>query len=329
MLVLKNGGILEGLVTRTGDYFLLTRGDDSEVRLPATDVEFACQDLEDAYRRKRSLVKPGSLREHMQLAQWCLRHELTARAADQILVAWTIDPRHPLVAAVERRLERVQSAVAQAASAKAPAAPHGYVSPSEIDEALAVLKPDAVEQFTIEVQPVLLNRCGAATCHGHASPTAFQLDRPTGRGTMTRRFTQRNLYSTLRQVDRQFPENSPLLAAASAAHGGAAEAVLGDGDSHIARLLAQWVKKAADNAEGVASLPPQTIRRDDAALLQATDEAPEAGIPRPIGERTPNSEPPGHEDAVESQDGIEFRPRDEFDPQIFNLRYGADSPSAP
>ncbi|MEX2025954.1 MAG: hypothetical protein WEH44_01615, partial [Pirellulaceae bacterium] len=49
VLLLRNGNVIEGHVTRAGDYYLVTFGDSGEARLAAADVESLCVDLDDAY----------------------------------------------------------------------------------------------------------------------------------------------------------------------------------------------------------------------------------------------------------------------------------------
>ena len=48
VLVLRNGQVLAGAITRAGDYYVVSQGEGSELRLSATDVELWCGSLLEA-----------------------------------------------------------------------------------------------------------------------------------------------------------------------------------------------------------------------------------------------------------------------------------------
>src|SRR5688500_8834439 len=95
LLVLRNGQVLEGEVTQAGDYYVVTLGGTSEIRLKATEVEAVCGSLEEAYEFKASHLSGAGARPHLELAEWCLRHELHARCAAQLVAAMRLEPEHP------------------------------------------------------------------------------------------------------------------------------------------------------------------------------------------------------------------------------------------
>jgi hypothetical protein len=103
MLVLRNGQIIQGQVSRVGDmyYVALPHG---EIRVAAAEVEFSCENIDHAYRRKRAAIKPGDSDGHLRLSLWCQRHRLLSAAAGELASAMAEDPNNPLIAAVERRL---------------------------------------------------------------------------------------------------------------------------------------------------------------------------------------------------------------------------------
>ena len=55
-LLLRNGHVIQGNITRAGDFYVLTMGKTGEIRLPAADVESLCVDLEDAYRYQAAML---------------------------------------------------------------------------------------------------------------------------------------------------------------------------------------------------------------------------------------------------------------------------------
>src|SRR5688572_23670670 len=72
VLVLRNGHVVQGRITRLGDRYLVSLGESSEVRFPVGDVEFQCGSLDEAYFRKRDILDPTSIRQRLDLAEWCL-----------------------------------------------------------------------------------------------------------------------------------------------------------------------------------------------------------------------------------------------------------------
>ena len=75
-----------------------------------------------------------------------------------------------------------------------------------------------VETFTTTVQPMLLNSCATAGCHGTGATSPFVLSRPALGSAMPRRLTQRNLSNALQWIDREKPMESKLLSSAKDPH---------------------------------------------------------------------------------------------------------------
>lgn len=327
VLVLRNGEVLQGQITQAGDRFIVTWGDGGEVRVPAGDVEMSCRDLEEAYVRKHATAELGGLMRHLELADWCLRHALLAQAADEVLAATAIEPNHPRIRLLERRLQ--MAAGQSTPQLSSPVRPQPEVNLTEMERTLRELPDAAVEKYTVHLQPLLLNRCGANTCHGVASNSEYRLMRPSWGKTMTRRYTQRNLFATLQQVNTRGPEQSPLLTVPSAPHGSLDRPAFGDRDQPQVKMLEEWVRQVAKQDLGPA---PKTISTASSPLLQAgfsqvqsptQEPSPKSPLSPPPAEQTPASSP-GPRLRQLPYDG--FVPRDAFDPEIFNRRFfGADT----
>jgi len=320
VLVLRNGEVLHGQITQAGDRYLVTWNDGGEVRIPATDVEMCCGDLHEVYLRKRSAIELGGVGRRLDLADWCLRQSLLGPAADELLEATAIDPNHPRIRQLERRLQL--AADLPPALVKATPAPESGVNPSDIENRLRELPDAVVERFTIHLQPLLLNRCGANTCHGGTSESAFRLLRPSWGKTMSRRYTQRNLYATLQQVTPQTPEKSPLLKVPSGPHGPLPQPVFSQRDQLQLKLLTEWVKQLA--RQDVEPAPP-TIAPPTSQLLQAAF-TPSQTTPPPQHPESPpaaikDSAPGSSSPSAKRLPDDPYLPRDPFDPEVFNRRY--------
>ena len=358
VLLLRNGNVLEGKITQVGESYEAVV-DGGRVRVKASEVELCCPTLEEGYRRKRSLVQPGDVRGHLELAQWCQRHGLLAAAAGELAQARALEPRHPLISMVERRIrtslyqpERIEWPVERGVKGVDPPP-----SSEELDRLVRGMPPGSVETFTQTVQPVLANNCSMAGCHGPDTESRFRLLRtPSGRPA-SRRLTQRNLHSTLEWIDRDTPAASRLLTAPIRPHGSAQAAVFTDQQVEQYQQLVDWVNWVAQSEEPGASAThesKQALPRRDVppwptipavhtdSVESAGDDSPHGGLgayspgrPTPYGELAlgASSPPPDRPGTISSPtvkpsaSMPRFVPVDPFDPAIFNRRFFPESRS--
>jgi hypothetical protein len=467
VVVLRNGRVLTGEVLSLGDMTLVSLGDRGEVQLPNATVEMVCQNLEQAYQRKRAAIAYGDLASHLELALWCLKNGLPARAADQWLVVYSIQPNHPGLEPALRTLELAVAATpaglahasafepasrrqagtgladaadsasagpldpsrsrpAQASFLPGQSSSHSGVAPARFVEPIrhattdsgrqpgagetnaeqrdsaggmatgdeqsdsasrtvlsgteliasqtAAGGPDVVrsvdvrssqsahpsdqigrlptgvvEQFTREVQPYLLNRCGTNACHGADRGTDSQtgvrllLARPRIGEARSKRRTEQNLASVLQFVDRQAPEQSVLLSVPASAHGGSAEPAL---DSAAYRLLHRWVRSVPRQRVPSPTLPPESTNLE--TPFKTSQSPTERLRPLPQGrtagavsqptdaDRSPSSESASVEEQAVPEASLEddpmsgsgavFQPQDPFDPEIFNRQLIGENP---
>jgi hypothetical protein len=311
LLLLKNGNVLAGEITSAGDYYLVLIGKASELRVPAKDVEAQVGSLDEAYEIRRHGLFGRGAAPHLDLAEWCLRHELHARCAEQLAKATAVEADHPKIAELKRRLKLTtevrpepKPAGDTAAAIKASSA-----STEQIDKAVKALPKGSVERFAAVVQPLLMNRCGANSCHGSNSKSAMHFVRPPNGQSPPQRFTHRNLYAVLQQLDASQPESSPLLIEAQRKHGPALTAPLDKQTQRQFEELKAWVLLTMA-ARGPA--PPATIAvQSPATLSQAPPQDADAAAHEP-----PPSAGPSKPAATEK-----FTPRDPFDAEIFNRRF--------
>jgi hypothetical protein len=319
VVLLRNGQAIEGRITRAGDlyYVVLPEG---EIRLKATEVELCCRNLEEGYLRKRAAIAADTAEEHLRLAQWCQRHGLLRAAAAELADARRIDPQHPMIDILQHRLEMAKEPPPK------PAAPATVTGPSfeTLDQMVRGLPPGTVEEFTQTIQPILINHCATAGCHGPQCESKLHLLRiPDGRPA-TRRQTQRNLYEVLQLIDREKPETSPLLAAAAKPHGATRAAIFNDRQGGQYQRLVKWVSEVAGRAQtqtaaSSASASPHDAVQPAAALLPLPNGPKAKPLPAP---QPDSGDPPQKRPAAQRGAAIEpFAPSDPFDPEVFNRRY--------
>lgn len=290
--LLRNGSLLEGEVSRVGDQ-VIVRSEGATLRLPIAAVAFTGESASEAFqwRRSQSGDSISTIEDHLHLADWALTNRLTAEAALEILEARQIDPSDLRIGPLERRL----SDVLRPAADPAPPRTESATATSDAGEApLPRLPAEGVAHFTRRIQPLLLNGCGAGGCHGGVRPDdPFALDRASLHGRANAVSTQANLRTIVAAIDLGSPSRSPLLAAAHGPHAGVAP-FAGPRRDELVERLTRWVYEVA--AENAVTIPPPE------PLMAASGGVGEPAAP------------------VVTEPGP-YRPRDEFDPEIFNRRY--------
>ncbi len=290
LLLLRNGAVIEGRISQADGFYVVDLPN-GQIRVKQSDVEMVCDNLEDGYRRKRAQIQVGNVHHHLKLAQWCIRQKLFGHAAVELTDAKIADPEHPMIGLLERRLKMAMAP---------PPAPetenHFTAGPSntELDRMIRGLPYRAVEAFTQSVQPVLMNHCIGAGCHGPTSAVPMRLFRVSRDKSPSRRTTQRNLYSVLQFIDRKNPESSRFIRACGNPHGTVKQAVFTEHQAEQFQRLLIWAYMLAGES---AAQTPQA--------------PPSVSTPRKLP-------------ADEAQKAAPLQPADPFDPEVFNRRFAPE-----
>ncbi len=319
VLVLRNGHVLHGDVTRAGDYYIVSQGDSSELKLKHDEVELFCGSIDEAYEFKMRHLSGTSARSNLELARWCLRQSMYDKCAEQIAAAFRLEPDNRDAKELETRLKLIVESPPEPTPAKA--AP--TVAADELERTLRDLPRGSVEKFGTNVQPILLNRCGLNKCHGPNTDSQFRLLRPAPGQIVSRRYTQRNLYATLRYLDASNPEASPLVTLPQQRHGNSLSAVF---DKHSVNQLAEliaWAKMTTGSSAHVASSHPATIAPSEATLSQPAAASASAPATPLVESAVRVMRPPLDASPTSGGDTANRQPppRDRFDPELFNRRY--------
>lgn len=306
MLVLRNGETLEGKISRQDDRFVVTLTD-GEIRLLARDVDFLCHSLQEAYDVQSRRIVGRRIEDRLQLANWCLRHNLTGPAAQELAAAMAIDPNDRRVAVLDRRLqEMVNPSPIESPSAEEPpmAAPEPAADAnprSATSETAAVPKLPAnaddlermarnlprgtLESYSTTILPLLLNHCATAGCHSVGTQSKFVLLRPTPGSGTARRLTLRDLHNTLDWVDYDTPANSKLLSTAKAEHATCAVPAIEKEESREYQQLVSWVLLATQGttSTGPGAIPASVTPRSAPKVFNPSTRDPadaSAGAPK-------------------------------------------------
>jgi hypothetical protein len=270
------------------------------------------------------------VQENLELAEWCLRQRLYEQAALALAGAVDADPQHPRIALLERRLKFALEQPAEAPTKTAPASDAPSIR--DLERTADALPPGCVEAFTTSIQPMLMNHCSTAGCHGSQSETPLQLMRVSAGRAPSRRATQRNLYSVLSLVDRERPGESPLLTIPTHPHGSVKSPIFSSRETNQYRQLVAWAYQVAGQSlpEGVgviSELPGPTARRvarrqqSHKGPRVATDSSPDGPDAKPAAARKPAGQPASRSKASETAEVDTTDEVDPFDPAVFNQRY--------
>ncbi len=238
VVLLTNGEVLRGKVSRAGDQFFvwIPAG---EIRLPAKRVQRVCDTIDDAYVYL-SQSATGSVDDRLELVAWCLRYNLLGYAANELREVMVQEPENPRIAIFARRLELARKRPAvDLTDGVTGVRKDNPPKDSASEPAPFHLPPGAFAEFTSRLQPLLINKCASAGCHGSPTESTFRLSRMFGGRSPTRRQTGQNLIEVLRWIDKEQPAKSPLLQQPlNLSHGGSDEPVFTDADrSQYLRLL--------------------------------------------------------------------------------------------
>jgi hypothetical protein len=223
-LVLANGSVMEGTVARDGEYFqvLLEKG---KLQIRVDQVDFFCHSMEEAYvrRRARKIGTTSTVEAHLEMARWCVQHNLLANAAVEIQTAKARDSKHPQIDLIERQLTQAHERARELASST------NVIHDSHVQTASAEVESESTafgeipvwarSEFIKRIQPMMAHSCATAGCHMQNSTQAMRIHRNALDGVGNPELIHGNLAAVIEQVDLEKPDESPLLMYGAAAHG--------------------------------------------------------------------------------------------------------------
>jgi hypothetical protein len=321
LVVMNDGRILEGVVTRQAAGYYVERSN-GRILAPFDDVRCVARNLTDAYRQQREAMLDPTAADLVKLADWCITYRLYEEARDELRRALRRDPEHEIARRMLTRMDEMLFTRPPPLETPLIVA-HGLVVPQV--EALGGFSRPTAARFTERIQPLLMNKCGGASCHGNAAQNEFRLTPVRLETRNHRRASEQNLAQVLKFVDIAQPQHSPLLEKPRGAHGGSAFALFsGTAGAEQQKLLRNWVETVA-----------QERRAEDEKLAQIPKlgkKPPVVTASAMVEERLPKS--PEALSGVVPASASEFDQRDTaapegpdpFDPEAFNRKFGNRRP---
>lgn len=307
LLVLTNGSLIEGVIALEGDYYkiVLPKG---KLRVRVDQVEFFCESKEEAYirRRSRKITTTTNADAHLEMARWCIQHELLSYANAEIEAARALDPEHRLLAGVARQLSQAEIHQARAQ----PTDP--VVRDEKVETVAAEVDPGARfgeipvwarTEFIKRIQPMMVQSCATSGCHLPDGAQVMQINRTALDGVGSPDLIRSNLTSIVAMLDLEDPETSRLLVMGAAAHGteGKQSRAL---TPHQLGILRAWITQLALN-----EMPQEEV-----------EETPVTEIVVGMGNGSQQKYTVSAPSAATTPDP--------FDPAEFNSSHGGDSEPA-
>lgn len=320
VLVFNSGRTLKGKITRSPNGYVVEHGSGRLV-VPFEETRVVGDNLPDAYRRLRESFVNLTAATHYELAKWCWSNQLREEARAELVMALDREPDNE---DARNLLERIDEQLAASRKKPAPAKPPEprVVAGIELPEveSLAGLSRETAALYSTRVQPLLMNKCANASCHGPKSTTDFHLEPIRGTGPGHRMYSERNLANVLNQLDLAHPRRSPLITAADGNHGGVNRAIFfGTAGEKQRQLLIDWVKAVAKEQQ---SAEKTQDRRPRVAGKKSVAPVPKA-LNQPIAESGLKPTAEGRQGSVaeETVPEVAEEPDDAFDPDVFNRKY--------
>jgi len=231
-VVLLNGNVVHGELERRSRDVIVRSGSEI-VGIPHDEIELIARDLLDAYQQKAGTV--GGPNSRVGLIRWCIKVGLTSQASLQLATLQQQMPNDPRCDVLARQIESYRSH----ASNVLPTNSHLPRDTQIANQHLELLSKHSLAEFSRTIQPLMLNRCGLAGCHGKGGATKFELLQAP---SMSVNLNRRNLGATLRTIGRVPAEQTLLWSSANAAHGGLTKRAMSAGEL---RRLYQWIDGVA------------------------------------------------------------------------------------
>ncbi|TXT31635.1 MAG: hypothetical protein FD138_2156 [Planctomycetota bacterium] len=273
LLLLQNGKIVKGVIRKiaTGYTVAVTGG---QLVLPFDEVRLEGGDLEELYRQLRDTLPDHTAAAHIELARWCIANSLPDQARKELRQALKQEPDSTVA---KNMLDRINDQLLTTKDVPAVAQRNGQFSmlghakPGIPLDTLGGLPREAASEFVSKVQPLLVNRCATAGCHGPGSGNSFELVRAKLGKSSPKAYSERNLAAVLERVDRERPPSSPLLAklrgetkafGARQSHGGLS--------IEQQRTLQVWIESISKKTAPIAKPKVEVVDDDSDATNEPT-----------------------------------------------------------
>lgn len=353
VLVFPDGRVIHGDIRMTANgYEVALSKNSGRTYIAPGMVWFTADSMDHAYEQYRERNPDRTADGYVLLASWCIQNGLYDDAREELKSALRMDPNHAAARLTAQELGK------QLSKRQMPAVPRTDGGATIPEASPVVQETDLRKLFIARIQPMLMNGCGNADCHGRSSEREFRLMNVRSGHPAFARYTQLNYEMISRLINAKTPDQSPLLTAPrDTAHANLPNAPFrgSEGDRQF-QVLAAWVKLAARYQEQQKQTPSETELADDARPSErvvrtaSSMEAPDHSVvhainfepaesaktnanvstartgsdPRDADQSRKGSGSPGRLDDILNQ-AIQSGTPDAFDPQDFNRQFSTQT----
>lgn len=338
--VLNDGRVFQGSVQEVpGGYRILHAG--GSTILPFDQISVTAATLVGAYEAFRDNIQKPDANAHLRLAEWCLANGLYVQAQIEVETALRLEPTRSDARLLYRQIDSIlhperqnsTTLVTQPAPQRQTAI-HASAFVSTDSGTVTDISREAQLTYMRKVQPLLMNKCGNAHCHGGDKAGSLHLKLARFDSPGLKLASAHNQEVIFRFIDIEHPERSPLLVEPSTNSAHHKNLFFGPRNQAQFDIIDEWVKMVA--AEKRANAPhgtpsSQLARKGtpSSGVLQtgATVEAPVSApqlLPPGISQAAPlapqsrqNEALPQPDKQLREEVQKSFRP-DMFDPEEFN-----------
>ncbi|MCH7687771.1 MAG: hypothetical protein IH899_13985 [Planctomycetes bacterium] len=270
VLLLTSNRLVEGRISHSAVGYVVVKQFGTLV-IPFDQVRLTAWDRGEAFRKLKAMLPKKNADTNVSLAQWCMTYGLYSECRAELRDALALQPDRDDARKLLKRVEEILNP-SKPVHLVHPVSPRrtqdGFLAREA--RSLAGLSPESARNFVIRVQPILMNKCGNASCHGSMAANEFRLTR-VGFGRRSHRmFAERNLSAVLKFVDLKTPDNSPLLRVPKGSHGRGGRVVFyGPHGKAQWESLRDWVRTIAKELPSTSAKKP-LFNRNTARLDLST-----------------------------------------------------------
>lgn len=280
--------VLTGTVRENGNYYEIEIADQSRVSIPRNQVDFIGANTEEIYQHKRRSIARWRTGDHFQLTRWCIQNQLLLHAIEHFEEVQRQSPNHPSVKQLGTELEqKILSDEAFRKFAGLPPLPAAVVAaPKPKTDGVGLASataqfadnPQVAVYFNDRIQPILMNRCSQAACHGATANNSMRLVEP--RGPAYSRVSAENLKQVLAMVAPDDSGTPKLLIYGTKAHGSQKLPAISLSESTLIDELKRWIRftenpvvPAVATHNPLASIPSSAASSASASSVSTNNPA--------------------------------------------------------
>jgi len=221
LLITNTGKVIRGKISVLKNGYAVEMPSGATVSYPFSTIICEAKSLREAYRKQREAMTRPTAGQHVRLAQWAFKQNLFAEAEREIHSALNLQPNNQQAKRLLKHFDKRKMKDSE------------YVDEHQkkmrdkllIDRAfskgepLGGLSPELAQEFASIIEPLLINRCSNASCHGVSVAHEFHLQRKWNMRGNTRHITGKNLEAVLKQINSTRPDKSPLITKLNGKHG--------------------------------------------------------------------------------------------------------------